>query len=236
MQVLALVTARGGSKGLIGKNLYPFLGRSLIEWSIEAAHNAKTVSRVVVSTDDSAIAAVAKAAGAEVPFMRPQELAMDRTLDLPVFQHALKWLKENEGYRPELVVHLRPTSPFRPQGLIDSGVDLLVQNPDADSVRSVCIPHNNPYKMWRIENGRMKPLLSADISEPYNQPRQLLPTVYWQVGALDVCRPGVIEGGSMSGKVILPKIMETAHAVDIDDIHSLRMAEDTCSRLGMAAR
>lgn len=236
MEVLALVTARGGSKGLPRKNVHPFLGRPLIAWSIGAAKAARCVTRTVVTTDDAEIAAVSREWGAEVPFLRPAELAQDLTPDVPVFQHALRWLAEKEGYRPDFVVHLRPTSPLRPRGLIDDGVRQLIDNAGADSVRSVCIPPNNPFKMWRIVDGRLVPLVESGVREQYNQPRQVLPTVYWQIGALDVTRPHVIlDKGSMTGDVVLPAIMETEHAVDIDDIHALRIAEDVCRRFGLEA-
>lgn len=234
MEVLALVVARGGSKGIPGKNIHPFLGRPLIDWSIRSAKNAKMVTRVVTSTDSTDIATAARAAGSETPFMRPAELAQDDTLDLPVFQHALRWLEKNEGYRPDLVVHLRPTSPLRPPNLIDDGIQLLSRNGEADSVRSVCVPDNNPYKMWTIENERMVPLIQTGIHEQYNQPHQLLPKAYWQIGALDVIRtPVILKKNSMSGDVILPLIMDAAHAVDINDPHSLLYAESLARSYGL---
>ncbi|MHB1385272.1 MAG: acylneuraminate cytidylyltransferase family protein, partial [Bellilinea sp.] len=129
-EVLAVIPARGGSKGIPHKNIRPFAGHPLIAYSIMAARQAETVTRVIVSTDDPQIAAAAREYGAEVPFMRPDELAQDHTLDLPVFQHALAWLIANEAYSPDVVVHLRPTSPVRPIGLVDEAVRLLLDNPE----------------------------------------------------------------------------------------------------------
>ncbi|HEY5903570.1 MAG TPA: acylneuraminate cytidylyltransferase family protein, partial [Anaerolineales bacterium] len=117
-QVLAVIPARGGSKGIPRKNIRLFSGWPLLAWSIAAAQQAETVSRVIVSTDDEEIAAVGREYGAETPFLRPAEFARDDTTDLPVFEHALRWLDEHEGYRPEVVVQLRPTSPIRPRGLV----------------------------------------------------------------------------------------------------------------------
>src|SRR3989337_3169724 len=113
LNVLALIPARGGSKSIPQKNIRSFAGHPLIAYSIVAGLAAQTVNRVIVSTDDEEIATVARHYGAEVPFLRPAELAQDGTPDLPVFQHALYWLEENEGYQVEIVVQLRPTSPFR---------------------------------------------------------------------------------------------------------------------------
>ncbi len=151
--------------------------------------------------------------GAETPFLRPAELAADRSTDLPVFQHALNWLAEHENYHPEIILHLHATSPVRPHGFIDQAVRLLLEHPEAECVRSVVAPGQNPYKMWQIDpqSGRMLPLLTVQgIAEPYNTPRQLLPAVYLQTGHVNAIRPATILAGSMTGKVILPVIIDAS--------------------------
>jgi N-acylneuraminate cytidylyltransferase len=218
-EVLAIIPARGGSKGIPRKNIKLFAGHPLIAYSIAAGVQAESVTRVIVSTDDEEIAAVARQYGAEVPFLRPAELAQDQTLDLPVFQHALRWLEEREVYRPEVVVQLRPTSPVRPPALVDEAVSILLEHPEADSVRGVVPAGQNPHKMWRIDpqTGVMKNLLDVPgVDEPYNAPRQILPPVYWQTGHIDAIRPRAIHAGSMSGKIILPVMVDPAYTVDID--------------------
>ena len=219
-EVLAVIPARGGSKGIPHKNIRDFAGYPLIAYSIVAGLQAETVTRVIVSTDDEKIAAVARQWGAETPFLRPAEFAQDQTTDLPVFQHALKWLAENEGYRPDVVVQLRPTSPVRPVGLVDEAVRMLLARPEADSVRGVVPAGQNPHKMWRIDpgSGQMKNLLDVPgLPEPYNAPRQALPPVYWQTGHIDVIRPrAILEMDSMSGRVILPVMIDPRYTVDID--------------------
>src|SRR5512143_3661116 len=147
-EVLALIPARGGSKGIPRKNIRPFAGHPLIAYSIAAGRQANSVTRVIVTTDDEEIAQVARSYGAETPFLRPVDLAQDQTLDLPVFQHALKWLAQNEGYYPQALVHLRPTTPIRPPDLVDRSVALLLAHPEADSVRGITPAHQNPFKMW----------------------------------------------------------------------------------------
>ena len=219
-QILALIPARGGSKGIPRKNLRNFAGYPLIAWSIAAGLQAHTVNRVIVSTDDEEIAAVAREYGAETPFMRPHELAQDRTNDMPVFEHALKWLEDIESYKPDIVVQLRPTSPLRPKDCVDGGVRTLIENPDADSVRGVVPAGQNPHKMWRF-NGYdkpMKPLLEVEgISEPYNAPRQILPQVYWQTGHIDVIRTFTItRKHSLTGSVVYPLVIDARYTVDID--------------------
>jgi N-acylneuraminate cytidylyltransferase len=236
VDVVALIPARGGSKGLARKNLAPFLGRPLLTWAIGAGHAAELVTRVIVSTDDEEIAAVARADGAEVPFMRPPELAEDLTPDLPVFEHALGWLAEHDAYVPDLVVHLRPTSPIRPPGLVDDGIRALLADPTADSLRVVCEAPANPFKMWRIVDGVLVPLVDSGIPEAYNLPRQELPTAYWQIGMLDVIRPAtILEQHSMSGRRIVPLVVDTALAADVDDAASLARAEHLARGSGFTA-
>jgi len=220
-EVLALIPARGGSKGIPRKNIRPFAGHPLIAYSIAAAVQAQSAIRVIVSTDDQEIAEVARRCGAETPFLRPAELAADRTTDLPVFQHALQWLAENEDYHPEIVLHLHATSPVRPRGFVDQAVRLLRENPEVECVRSVVTPGQNPYKMWRIDpqSGRMVALLNVPgISEPYNTPRQLLPAVYLQTGHVNAIRPAAILRGSMTGTAILPLMVDASYEVDMDTL------------------
>ncbi|MEP7136998.1 MAG: acylneuraminate cytidylyltransferase [Chloroflexota bacterium] len=218
--ILALIPARGGSKGIPRKNIKDFAGYPLIAWSIAAGLQAHTVNRVIVSTDDEEIASVARAYGAETPFLRPPELAQDRTTDLPVFEHALKWLEDIEGYKPDIVIQLRPTSPIRPKDCVDSAVKLLIEHADADCVRGVVPAGQNPHKMWRF-NGYdkpMNPLLEVEgIAEPYNAPRQILPPVYWQTGHIDAIRASTItKKQSMTGSSIYPLVIDPRYTVDID--------------------
>lgn len=228
MEVLAVIPARGGSKGLPKKNVLPLAGHPLIAYSIRAAQQSDLVTRTIVSTDADYIREVAIQYGAELPFRRPAELAGDLTTDLEVFQHLLSWLRSHEGYLPDLVIQLRPTSPIRPVGLIDLCIDRLLST-TADSLRVVTNSPITPYKMWRLtsEKEPMEPLLTLDhFDEPFNQPRQSLPEIYWQIGCLDVIRPSVIlDQHSMSGKKILPYVLPYAFAIDIDDLSSFERAE-----------
>ncbi len=227
VEVLALIPARGGSKSIPRKNIRPLAGHPLIAYSIAAGLAARSVTRLIVSTDDEEIAAISRRYGAETPFLRPAEFSQDQTPDLPVFQHALGWLAENEGYHPEIVVQLRPTSPLRRVWHIDQAVADLLQRPDADAIRTVCIPFQNPYKMWRIgADGLMRPLLETEFPEAYNMPRQVLPEVYWQTGYVDVAwSRTILEKNSMTGDRILPLIIDPAEWIDIDSPDDWRRAE-----------
>lgn len=219
-EVLAIVPARGGSKGIPRKNIKEFAGYPLISYSIAAGLQAETVTRTIVSTDDEEIAAVAREWGAETPFLRPVELASDQSLDLPVYQHALKWLKEQEGYEPDVVVQLRPTSPVRPVDCVNGAVRMLLKNPQADCVRGVVPAGQNPHKMWRRDDGsgKLSPLLTVPgIDEPYNAPRQILPPVYWQTGHIDAIRPEtILKKESMTGDTIMGMVIDPQFTIDID--------------------
>ena len=220
--ILALIPARGGSKGIPRKNIRSFAGYPLIAWSIAAAKQSQWVNRVIVSTDDEEIAAVAREWGAETPFLRPSEHAQDKTTDLPVFEHTLKWLEDVEGYRPDVLVQLRPTSPIRPRTLVDDAIRILLEHEDADCVRGVVPAVQNPFKMWRFngEGSPLNPLLKVDgIAEPYNAPRQVLPPVYWQTGHIDAIRDSTIaQKKSLTGDVVYPLLIDPRYTVDIDTL------------------
>lgn len=234
--VLAIIPARGGSKGIPGKNIRPLAGRPMIGYTIDAAHHAALVSRVVVTTDDEHIASVAAELGAEVPFLRPPELAQDDTADLPVFQHCLDWLDDHEGYRPAIIVHLRPTAPLRRPAHIDDAVQILLQHPDTDAVRTVTPAGQHPYKMWsRRSDGLLQPFVDPaahGIDEPYNQPRQALPPAYVQNGSVDVVRADVIRQGSMTGGVIRSLVMDPMESVNVDHEVDFLVAEATLESRG----
>ncbi len=228
MEILALIPARGGSKSIPRKNIKLLGGLPLLAYSIAAARQSTFVSRTIVSTDDDEIAHVARQYGAETPFLRPAELAQDHSLDIPVFTHALGWLTEHEGYQPDILVQLRPTSPLRPPGCVDQAIQVLLDHPDADSVRGVIPSGQNPYKMWRLTGeGRISPLLTVTgLAEPFNAPRQALPQAYWQTGHIDAIRRSTIIGkGSLSGDVIYPLHIDPQYAVDIDTPRDWRRAE-----------
>ncbi len=220
--ILAIIPARGGSKGIPRKNIRSFAGYPLIAWSIAAAKQSDLVTRIIVSTDDEEIAAMARDWGAETPFLRPAEFAQDKTTDLPVFEHALKWLEAVEGYRPDVVIQLRPTSPIRPRNMVDDAVNILLGHADADCVRGVVPAAQNPFKMWRFngEDKPLNPLLHVEgIPEPYNAPRQILPPAYWQTGHIDAIRISTIMNkNSLTGDVIYPLVIDPKYTVDIDTL------------------
>jgi len=232
-KVLALIPARGGSKGIPRKNVMVLAGKPLIAYSILQAQTSRRVNRVIVSTDDEEIAGVAKQWGAEVPFLRPAEYAQDLSPDIDVFRHALTWLNEKEGYVPELVVHLRPTGAVRRVELIDEAVDLLAAHPEADAVRSVRLALQTPYKMWRIApDGYLEPVLRLEgVPDCQSLPRQQLPLVYWQNGYVDVIRPrAVLDLNSMWGRRALPFLVDEG-LFELDYPENIPAVEEALRRL-----
>lgn len=232
MEVLALIPARSGSKQVADKNIRLINGIPMLAYSIRHGKEAESINRVIVSTDSEQYAAIAREYGAETPFLRPSQYATDTALDLDVFLHALKYLKDMEHYVPDVVVHLRPTYPIRNPKDIDQMVGLLLKNPQADSVRCIVPAKEIPYKMWKMGgDGRIFPLLN-EIEEAYNMPRQQLPAVYYQNACIDVIRARtILEMGSMTGKHILGYLM--GHNYDIDTEEELAKA-DRC--LSMASK
>ena len=203
-EVVAIIPARSGSKGIKDKNIRLCNGKPLLVHSIDHARNSKCVSRVVVSTDSEYYADIARFHGASVPFIRPIEISGDFSTDLETFEHALRFFMEFEGYTPDICVHLRPTHPVREPQMIDNMVKILVENPDWDSIRSVSISPSTPYKMWLLsENGLLSPVASCETPEAYNAPRQILPKVYLQNACIDIVRSKtILEQHSMTGKQI----------------------------------
>lgn len=224
-KILAIIPARGGSKRIPGKNLKRIENKTLVEYAIEAARACSLIERVIVSTNDEQIAEIAVKAGAEVPFIRPAELAQDHTTDLPVFVHALEWLQEQEGYSPDVIVHLRPTAPLRTAKEITKALLLFLKS-DTDSLRSVTPVREHPAKMWREQDGRLISFYAGVEKESYNIPKQKLERVYVQNGAIDIVRRDVLlKKHSMSGDRILGFIMENEKSVNIDIEIDLLLAE-----------
>ena len=231
-EIVALIPARGGSKAIPRKNLLMIAGKPLIAYSIEHALASRHVTRTIVSTDDAEIADVARDFGAEVPFMRPSEFAQDLSPDVDVFRHALAWLRDREGYLCDLVVHLRPTGPVRRVDVIDRAIEVMLDQPDADSLRSVSWPTETPYKMWRIAGTYLEPLLEVPgVVEPYCAPRQSLPDVYWQNGYVDIVRPRVVlEDAMMCGRRVVPFVVEEP-ILEIDYADSIPRVEAALLKL-----
>ena len=222
-KILAIITARGGSKGIPQKNTRELLGKPLIAYSIQAALQSRTLNKIIVSTDNETIAHISKKYGAEVPFLRPKHLATDTATSLSVLQHAVSYLAEKEGYLADIIVCLQPTSPLRSAGDIDQAVTLCM-NTGADSVVSLCKVEHHPYWMKKVVEGRVYPLMEVD-DEEYPR-RQDLPPVYQLNGAIYVTRKKILmEEERVLGEHTLAHIMSQERSIDIDTPIDLKLAE-----------
>lgn len=225
MEILGIIPARGGSKGIPGKNLRPLAGRPLIAHTIEAALGSRRLTRTILSSDCPEIMAVARGLGLDVPFPRPAALAADDTPMLPVIRHALDTLREREGYEPQYIVLLQPTSPLRQARHIDEALDKLLAS-DADSLVSVVqVPHQYaPTSVMVLEGDRVRPYLPIDEARNL---RQWKPTFYARNGAAIYAftRQCLLERGSIYGETILAYAMSREDSVDVDEMLDLRICE-----------
>ena len=224
MCVVAVIPARGGSKGIPRKNLVEIAGRPLIAYTIEAAQKAAFVDRVIVSTDDTEIAIAAFELGAEVPFLRPPNLANDTAPMHGVLRHALAWL-ESQGVAVEGLVLLQPTSPLRTSRHVDESIALF-RSACASSVVSVLeVPHRfNPTSVMKLSaQGTLSPFLG---NQPIPNRRQDKPKVYARNGpAVLVCRADTLRSGELYGPTCLPYLMSEGDSLDIDSPDDLMVAE-----------
>jgi len=230
MNVLGVIPARGGSKGIPNKNLALLRGRPLLAYTADAVKESRRLTRTIVSTDDENIAECARSLGLEVPFMRPPSLAADEAPMLPVLQHAIERLRA-DGFETDIVVLLQPTSPLRRAEHIDAAIDWL-QRTAADSVVSVVeVPHQfNPLSVMRIEDGLLKPFLDG----PTVTRRQDKPTVFARNGpAVLAVRAAVVSGGSLYGERSWPLGMSAEDSLDVDTPWDLRLVESALSVRGV---
>ena len=215
--ILALIPARGGSKGLPRKNIKPLLGKPLIAWTIEQAKSSKYIDKVIVSTEGKEIAEISKVYGAVVPFLRPIELARDASPTSDAIIHALNWFEERGEYF-DIVVLLEPTSPLRRETDLDSAIELFIENIDkVDSLVSVGEVHlENPYIMKKIEKGYVKPFI--EISENFYQ-RQQLPNIYFPYGVVYLSKVDAFKKyKTFYQERTIPYFIERWQNYEIDDL------------------
>jgi len=233
MSILAFIPARAGSIRVENKNIKQLGGKPLIAYTINAALNANHINRVVVSTNSEEIARVAIEYGAEVPFLRPDHISQSDSTEMQFFEHMLNWFKVNENYEPHLIVLLYPTAPFRKSKTIDCAVEEILKHPEADSLRSVRLCREHPYKMWEIENGRLYPFVKGKDKNIHTLSYQVLPTIYIQNANIYITRPStILKKKSPTGDLIIPFIMDETESVDINTPLDFKFAEIIFSMSG----
>lgn len=221
-KIAAIIPARGGSKGVPHKNIKKLNGKPLISYTIEGAKESKYLDRIIVSTEDKHIASISKAYKAEVPFLRPLEIAGDTTPGIDPIIHCINWLKENEKYNADYVVCLQCTSPFRRIQQIDEALEKLI-NENVDSIVSVCESEVTPYWMKKIEKNRLIDFL--DDTGFYAR-RQETPKVYRLNGAIYAAKTEILlKYKNWYTENTIPYIMDRLTSLDIDDIVDFKFAE-----------
>jgi CMP-N,N'-diacetyllegionaminic acid synthase len=224
--IVALIPARSGSKGVPHKNIKVLGNYPLIEWSIAACKAAASINRIVISTDSEEYANMSMEMGAEAPFLRPAEIAGDRSADYDFVKHALDWFLKNGG-EPDYIVHIRPTTPFRDPTLIDQAVAAFINHSQATALRSVHPMSESAYKTFEIAHGGQLKRVASDSTEldASNNARQQFPTTYIANGYVDVLSTAFIRKKQLiHGNHVLPFITPLVNEVDtMDDFAMLEI-------------
>lgn len=203
MNIVALIPARGGSKGIKNKNIVSLLGKPLISYTILTARKVNQINDIFVSTDSPAIKKISEKFGAKAPFLRPKKYSTDKSEDLEVFKHFYKWYLENEKKKIDLIVHLRATSPFRKVKIINKAINIIKKNNNVSSLRSFQKTPYSPFKMWKRKNNLAIPFLKKKINgkEAHSLGRQILPETFCHTPYVDIIKPNLtIKKGTMVGK------------------------------------
>jgi len=224
MKIVCLIPARSGSKSIPHKNIIKLGRYPLIAYSIAEAKLSKYIEEVVVSTDSEKIAAIARRHEASVPFLRPKEISQDNSLDIEFFKHYIDFLRNKFIEIPDLIVHLRPTTPLREVKVIDSAIEYMMENNEATALRSMHKTHLTPYKMFKLRGEYAVPFLNyGNVKEFYNLPRQVFEDAYIPNGYVDIIRPSVLrEIGILHGERM--KLWETTKIADIDVLEDYGLA------------
>lgn len=228
-EILCIIPARSGSKGVKDKNIRLFNGKPIISYTIEQALKCSIKMRVIVSTDSQKYKEIAIKYGAEVPFLRPSFISQDHSNDIEFIKHSIDYLKENYNYYPDFIVHLRITQPLRKVEDINSAIQIFIDNFEKyDSLRSVVEFEKSPFKMYTINNDDqlLEPLFKDfnEISEPFNKGRQYLPKTYLHNGYIDIIKTSILTNNTISGDKIYPFVMEKDQIIDIDSIEDWNKA------------
>ena len=222
MKILAIIPARSGSKSIKDKNIIPFKGKPLLAHSILSAKSSSKIDKIIVSTDSSYYKKIAESYGAEVPFLRPKKISSSKSLDIDYIKHCCKFLIKKKYY-PEIVVLLRPTTPNRDIKILDKGIKYFLKNiKKFDSMRSVSLFNQPPYKMFKIKNNRLVGFFDDYLAgEYYSKPRQDFPQTYLPNGYIDLYKPSFFlkKKNDLCGR-ILPYITE--ETLDIDETKDLK--------------
>ena len=221
-----IIPARGGSKGVPKKNIKFLDGHPLLTYSIATSCLSKNIRKTIVTTDSQEIADIAIKYGAEVPYLRPSDISGDHATDIEFFKYHIQYLHKNNLEIPDLLVHLRPTTPLRETKVINDAIEAFLADKDATALRSAFFTHLTPYKMFKKEGSYMKPFLHSDLAkEFYNLPRQVFEDAYIPNGYVDIVKTSIFENSDiLHGDNIY--LFETDNVADIDTIEEFHFAEE----------
>jgi CMP-N-acetylneuraminic acid synthetase len=230
LNIVALIPCRSGSKGIINKNIKLYKGIPLFAHSIKIALQSQYINEVYVSSDSEEYNNIALQYGAKITPLRSKEISDDLSPDIDTFIHFLNMYKNMNLEIPDIIIHLRPTYPNRTLKLLNSTIEYFLNNYDNyDSLRTVVLIKKSPYKMYYIENNNLIPFIKEykELNEPYNQARQNFPETYLHNGCIDIVKSNIIINSNLlSGKNILPYIMDENELNDIDDIFDFNISEN----------
>ena len=232
MKIISVIPARGNSKSIKNKNIKLLNKVPLIKYSIDYSLRSSLINKTIVSTESQKIAKIANKYGAETPFLRNKKLSKDSTQDFPVMIDALLRCEKFYNTKFDLLVILRPTSPLRPKGLIEKSISLLRKNKNATSVRAVSSSNQHPFRQWKWKRNDkyIESFIPDNTYEPYNMPRQKLPSSFWQTGDIEVVRRKTLIAGSVSGNKVLPLIINHEDVFDIDTIKDFNKANKSVKK------
>ncbi len=217
MNIITLIPARAGSKGIKNKNIISFNKKPLISHTILISKKSNLINDTFVWTDSKKIANISKKLGANVPLLRPKKISGDKSLDIEVMKHFYNWYLKNIKKKIDLIVHLRATSPYRKIKFINKAINLMVRNKSYSSLRSFMVSKNTPFKMWKKNKNKAVPLLKTK-KELHSYGRQFLPQIYIHSGYIDILRPErtIMKNSMVGNKVFFYEINKKEKYIDID--------------------
>lgn len=222
--VVAIIPARSGSKGVVDKNIKLLAGHPLIAYSVAAAQLTNGIDRIVVSTDSKEYADIARKYGAEIPFLRPDEISGDNSTDYDFIKHVLNWMQDNEGLRPDYLVHLRPTTPLRNPVYIEEAIERIRHDEYGTALRSVHEMPETAYKTVEVDRGYLRCICSGSLDlDSANNPRQVFPKTYIANGYVDIYKSSyVVKNKKILGDKVIAYITPRIFEVDtVDDFDYL---------------
>ena len=230
LKVLGIVGIRSGSKGVPDKNIRPLAGKPLVGWVLDAAGQSKYINRMIVSTDSQSYAEVAIAFGAEVPFLRPAELATDQAPEFEYVKHMLEWLEKNESYKPDIVVRMMATVPLQSTADIDAVIEKLLEDPKASSAVVIAEARQHPLKALKLvddgEGGTKLVTYFGDSGREVTPiARQSYSKAYFRANVIACRRQTIFDTDSLTGDLVRYHVIQQERAVDIDNLIDFYMTE-----------